>query len=146
MFVGNLLERLDTQNNALPDDARLIDAAKMLNQGNEIILIVNHAGTLLGVVTKTDVVRQISHCQGGACLCPVTAAMTGDVVTCTATDTLQNVSQWMKERQLKNIPVVDDCHRPIGVLTARLILRKLLGEVENEEAQLIDYVKGIGYR
>ena len=52
----------------------------------------------------------------------------------------------MKERHLKNIPVVAADNRPIGVLTAQAILRVLLGDVEYEEAQLVDYVKGVGYR
>ena len=52
----------------------------------------------------------------------------------------------MKAQHLKNVPVVDVDHRPLGVLTARAVLHALLGEVEHEEALLTDYVKGIGYR
>ena len=52
----------------------------------------------------------------------------------------------MKARHLKNIPVVDADRRPLGVLTARAILRVLLGGAEFDEAQLMDYVKGVGYR
>ena len=59
---------------------------------------------------------------------------------------MQDVSERMKERHLKNIPVVDRDNRPLGVLTARAILRALLGDAKYEEAQLIDYVKGVGYR
>ena len=59
---------------------------------------------------------------------------------------LQDVSKLMKRRHLKNVPVVDGDGWPIGVLTARAVLRVLLSDAEYEEAQLIDYVKGIGYR
>ena len=52
----------------------------------------------------------------------------------------------MKERHLKNIPVVTADNRPIGVLTAQAILRVPLGDAEYGEAQLVDYVKGVGYR
>tara|TARA_R100000935_G_scaffold19681_4_gene37725 strand:- start:93 stop:251 length:159 start_codon:yes stop_codon:yes gene_type:complete len=52
----------------------------------------------------------------------------------------------MQQRHLKNIPAVDADNRPVGVLTARIILRALLGDAEYEEAQLIDFVKGVGYR
>lgn len=52
----------------------------------------------------------------------------------------------MKARHLKNIPVVDGENRPIGVVTARAVLRVLLSDAEFEEAQLIGYVKGVGYR
>ncbi len=32
------------------------------------------------------------------------------------------------------------------LLTARAVLRVLLSDAEYEEAQLVDYVKGVGYR
>lgn len=61
-------------------------------------------------------------------------------------DRLKSVSELMQQRHLKNIPAVDADNRPVGVLTARIILRALLGDAEYEEAQLIDFVKGVGYR
>ena len=51
----------------------------------------------------------------------------------------------MKERKLKNIPVVDKDSRPVGILHARDILQVLLKESKDEEAMLRDYVMGIGY-
>ena len=51
----------------------------------------------------------------------------------------------MKERKSKNIPVVDQDSRPIGLLHARDILQVLLKESEDEESMLRDYVMGIGY-
>jgi predicted transcriptional regulator len=50
-----------------------------------------------------------------------------------------------KQRHLKNIPVIDSNSRPIGVLNARDALEVLLGEVENEEVLLRDYVMSVGY-
>ncbi len=72
--------------------------------------------------------------------------MTRDVALCRGSDRLEDVSELMKQRHLKNIPVVDTDNRPIGILTARLILRALLSDAEHEEAQLIDFIDGVGYR
>jgi len=130
----------------ITDDARLIEAAKLLSSGTDLVIVCDSAGAIQGVVTKTDVVRQISVCQGATCMCPVSTVMTRDVALCREADLLQDVSKLMKERHLKNIPVVAADNRPIGVLTARAILRVLLGDAEYEEAQLADYVKGVGYR
>jgi len=58
---------------------------------------------------------------------------------------VEEILQWMKERKLKNIPVVDKDSRPVGVLHARDILQVLLAESKDEEAMLRDYVMGIGY-
>lgn len=146
MFVEDMLEAARERLVTIADDARLIEAAKLLTSGTDLVVVRDGAGVLQGVVTKTDVVRQISVCQGATCLCPVSTVMTRDVALCRGSDHLQDVSERMKARHLKNIPVVDGDNRPIGVLTARAVLRILLGDAEYEEAQLVDYVTGVGYR
>lgn len=146
MFAKDMLEAARERLVTIADDARLIEAAKLLTSGTDLVVVRDGAGVLQGVVTKTDVVRQISVCQGATCLCPVSTVMTRDVVLCRGSDRLQDVSERMKARHLKNIPVVDGDNRPLGVLTARAVLRVLLGDAEYEEAQLVDYVKGVGYR
>ena len=80
------------------------------------------------------------------------AAMTRDVVLCRPGDLLRDVWARMRERGLKNIPVVDPDTRPLGALHARDILQVLLKESKNEEStlrdeelMLRDYVMGVGY-
>jgi len=146
MFVKGMLELAREGLVTVTDDARLIEAAKLLSSGTDLVIVCDSEGGLRGVVTKTDVVRQISECDGATCMCPASKVMTREVVMCRGSDLLRDVSKLMKERHLKNIPVVAEDNRPIGVLTAQAILRVLLGDAEYEEAQLVDYVKGVGYR
>lgn len=146
MFVEELSETARESLVAITEDAKLVEAAKLLTSRTDLLVVCDGEGTLRGVVTKTDVVKQISVCQGATCMCPVSTVMTRDVALCREKDLLQNVSVLMKERHLKNVPVVDGDNRPLGVLTARAVLRALLSDAEFEEAQLINYVKGIGYR
>ena len=72
--------------------------------------------------------------------------MTRDVVLCRSEEPLRDVWARMKERRLKNIPVVGQNSRPQGLLHARDILQLLLSETESDEALLRDYVMGVGYR
>jgi len=146
MFIEALIPTAREKLVTIGEGAPLIEAAELLSSGSDIVLVCNNDGVLAGIVTKTDVVRQISHCQGASCTCPLATVMTRDVVSCRGQDALAEVSQRMMERHLKNIPVVDSNERPLGVLTARAILRVLLGDAEFDEAQLMDYVKGVGYR
>ena len=60
--------------------------------------------------------------------------MTRTVVLCRPGDRLHEVWSVMKERRLKNIPIVDQDVRPLGVLNARDALEALLEEVEYEES------------
>ncbi len=146
MFVETILEAAREKLVTIADDAPLIEAAKLLTTGTDVVLVCDLEGVLQGVVTKTDVVRQISTCQGATCICPVSTVMSRDIVLCRATDRLSDVAAQMKQRHLKNLPAVDEANRPIGLLTARAVLRMLLGDAEYQEAQLVDYVKGVGYR
>jgi CBS domain-containing protein len=146
MFVEALMSTAREKLVTIGGGAPLIEAAGLLSTGTDSVLVCDDDGVMAGVVTKTDVVRQISHCQGASCTCPVSTVMTRDVLSCRAPDKLADVSRRMMDRHFKNIPVVDSNDRPLAVLTARAILRVLLGDSEFDEAQLMDYVKGIGYR
>jgi CBS domain-containing protein len=146
MLVEDMPEAARARLVTIAVDDTLIKAAKLLTSGVDIVVALDRDGALQGVVTKTDVVRQISICQGAACHASVSSVMTRDVVLCRGSDRLEDVSERMKARHLKNIPVVDGGNRPTGLLTARAVLRVLLGAAEHEEAQLVDYVKGVGYR
>jgi predicted transcriptional regulator len=73
------------------------------------------------------------------------AVMTKEVLACRPGDLLNEVWSRMKDRGLKNIPIIDQDCRPLGVLNARDALQALMQEVENEEALLRDYVMCAGY-
>lgn len=128
-------------------DAPVIEAATLLRDGrSDLVVVCDANGLLSGVVTKSDVVAQISRCLGASCTTGVFSIMTRDVTFCRPGDWLRDIWSVMKERQLKNIPVTDESLRPIGILSARDALQALMQEVEQEETLLRDYVMCVGYR
>jgi CBS domain-containing protein len=145
MYVERLLpvarERLIT----MAGNASLIEAAHLLHKGTDLVTVCSPAGLLIGVVTKTDIVGQMSRCQGAGSAVADSLAMTRDVVVCRPDELLLDVWERMKSRKVKNIPVVDKDYRPIGVLHARDVLQVLLEESQDEESLLRDYVMGVGY-
>lgn len=147
MFVDGMPDQMRKRLVMVADDAPLMDAAKCLLDPNIGLVVVHRSdGSLAGVVTKTDVVRQIGHCQGSACMTAASVVMTPTVTLCHPGDWLHDVWSVMKERGPKNIPVVDQDSRPIGVLNVRDALEILLKEAEDDEALLRDYVMCVGYR
>jgi CBS domain-containing protein len=129
------------------DDALLAEAARFLD-GRHINLVVvcDKGGAMVGIVTRTDVVRQMSLCQGCGCTAAVRTVMTKDVTFCRPGDLLQDVWSIMKERKLLHVPIVGEDFRPLGVINARDALLVLLEGSEHEAALMRDYVMGIGYR
>jgi CBS domain-containing protein len=128
------------------DNATLVDAARLLSAGHDLVVVCSATGSLVGVITKTDIVGQISHCEGYGCTNAVSSVMTRDVVLCRSMDGLSEVWSIMKDRGLKNVPIMNEEARPVGVLNARDALEALLEEAEDEELLFRDYVMGIGYR
>jgi CBS domain-containing protein len=145
VYVERLLPAAREKLVTITGDAPLMEAANLLHKGTDLVIVCDSAGLVAGVITKTDVVGQMGRCPGGSCTMAASLTMTRDVVICRRGELLQEVWKRMKERKLKNIPVVDKDPRPVGVLHARDILQVLLEESKDVEAMLRDYVMGIGY-
>lgn len=129
------------------DDDLLTKAASLLD-GRHINLVVvcNNDGAMVGIITRTDVVRQMSLCQGCGCKVDVGSVMTGDVISCQLEDSLQDVWSTMREQNFLHVPIVDDNLKPLGVINERDALCLLLEESKYEENLMRDYVMGVGYR
>lgn len=74
MLVEQLLQVSHKRLVTIADNAPMIQAAKLLCQGSDLVVVCSSAGLLTGVITKTDVVSQLSDCQGTSC---TTAASLG---------------------------------------------------------------------
>ena len=145
-FVERMLPTARKRLVTIGGDSPLIDAAKLLREPHTDIVVVCSCDELLaGVITKTDLVRAISQGQGSGCATAASTVMTRTVILCRPNDLLHDIWSIMKGRGLKNIPVVDQDSRPIGVLNARDALEVLLEEAEYEEGLLRDYVMCVGY-
>ena len=145
-LVERLLPAARARLVTIAGDASLLDAARLLRAGTDLVVVCALAGAVVGVITKTDVVARISECQGAAFTIAAAGVMSADVLLCAPGDLLQDVWSKMKARGLKNIPIVGADGRPVGVLNARDALSVLMQEVKDEESLLRDYVMGVGYR
>lgn len=146
-LIHALLPRARERLIVISEVAPVVDAARLLTVAHTgLVVVCSPEGHTAGVVTKADVVREISTCTGCSCTTRVSDIMTKDVICCSPRQSLSEVWAVMKEKALKQIPVVGDDQRPLGVLYANDALETLLSEVENSEVSLRDYVMGVGYR
>jgi CBS domain-containing protein len=128
-------------------DEPLTEAAKLLTDTHRALLVAcGDSGVMAGVVTKTDVVRQVACCDGDLSAAKIGAVMTQAVTCCYKEDDLHGVLGIMKTRGFVHIPVIDLQSKPIGVVNARDALQALLREVTDEELLLRAYVMGVGYQ
>lgn len=65
MLVEQILSATREKPLTIRDTAALMEAARLLNGRNANLAVVcSFDGLMVGVITKTDVVAQISQCQG----------------------------------------------------------------------------------
>jgi CBS domain-containing protein len=106
MFVERMLPAARSRLVIIREDAPLIDAATLLRDlDSDLVVVCNSGELLVGVITKTDVARQISHCGGAGCVTAASTVMTRTVILCRPGDRLHEVWSVMKERRLQNVPI-----------------------------------------
>ncbi len=146
MLIEKFLPTARKRMHCIESHAKLLEAARLLERDHDMLLVCDTEGLMVGVLTKTDAVRQIGICTGASCTAPVIEAMTCEVMAETPKGQLKDAWEMMKTRGLKNIPVVDPDGKPLGVLNARDVLQNLWQEVQQEEDLLFNYVMNVGYR
>lgn len=147
LYVDQILPKTRDRLVTIGADEPLTKAAEFLFEPRcRMLVVCNAKGAMIGVVTRTDIIREIQHCQGCACTRWCSSVMTSNVISCRADDRIDHIWTTMKERGLHSIPVIDSERKPIGLLSARDALEARLASVEYEEGLLRDYVMCVGYR
>lgn len=145
MFVERLHSWTSPRLAMVGRDASVHDAAAALSRpGIGLVVVCDAAGSLEGVLSKSDLVRHL----GRSNVAPpsVSTLMSTAVVACGPKDDVHEVWQAMAARNLQNIPVLEDGARPVGILDIRDAMKALFEEEEIQERMLFNYVTGVGYR
>ncbi|MFI6518482.1 CBS domain-containing protein [Spirillospora sp. NPDC050679] len=102
---------------ALPLDATLFEAARVMRDEGIGDVLVTFAGRLCGMVTDRDiVVRAVAESRNTA-LTPLGDVCTADLITVGPDDDTDTAVRLMRERAVRRLPVVDEAHRPVGIVT-----------------------------
>ncbi len=112
---------------------------------NRMIVVCAEDSTVSGVVTRGDVLRGI-HRENATPSTRCDAVMSKQVKACTAKDSLDDVWSKMSTHNLNAMPIVDDAGKPVGVLSSKCVLVKLLSEARQQDKLMREYIDGMGYR
>ncbi len=108
----------------MKEDASISQVDKILRKyGHSGIPIVNNAGGLVGIITRKDVDKAISH---GLSHAPVKGFKSHSVVKAGANTSIGEVQNLMMENGIGRIPITDK-NKIIGIITRKDILRFLHG-------------------
>ncbi len=117
--------------------ARLIETLAEQNVG---ALVVVDSGTVMGIVSERDVVRQL-HFQGTELLnCRVSEIMTKEVHTCSPSDTVDSLASTMTQRRVRHMPVLVD-GKLAGIVSIGDVVKSRMSELESDREQLESYIE-----
>jgi CBS domain-containing protein len=143
MNVQSILSAKGSAVATIDSTATLAQAtASLRDHGVGALVVSSGGGTIEGILSERDVVRALAAHGGGTLGRSVASAMSTDVVTCRAEDTVDELMAMMTARRFRHLPVVDDSGAIAGIVSIGDVVKHRLGELENENQQLFDYIQG----
>lgn len=140
MTVRAILDAKGRQVVSIGADALVSSAVKIMSERRIGALLVMAGGTIEGIISERDIVRELGE-RGGAILDePVRIVMTSKVMTCRRSDTVGSVMEKMTDGKFRHLPVVEE-GQLIGLISIGDVVKHRVMEYENEQEALRDYIK-----
>ncbi len=121
--------------------ASLSDATAQLRDRGVGALVVSDDGRHIdGIVSERDVVRALAAHGSSALGRTVGSAMSTEVVTCGADDSVDDLMAAMTERRIRHLPVLDGDGLLAGIISIGDVVKARLGELQTENQALAEYI------
>ena len=122
-----------------PDQTLLSAAAELGKRRIGALVVVVPDGSVVGIVSERDIVAAIA--KGGAAMLDQTVSevMSSDVITCTPSDTMEQLMSAMTEQRIRHLPVVSD-GALVGIVSIGDVVKRRVAEIQDEATALGDYI------
>jgi CBS domain-containing protein len=140
MIVRHIIEQKGRMVYALPPEAPVIDAVRMMADKHVGALLVMRGEALAGIVSERDYARKVVLKGRSSSDTPVADIMTASVITVSPDDTLESCMRVVTEKRIRHLPVVDR-GKVVGVVSIGDLVKHLLEEKEKTIEQLQEYIR-----
>jgi CBS domain-containing protein len=105
-------------------DRPVADAVAAMREHRVGCLLITHHGKLVGIFTERDLLTKVLA-PGLGLSVPLRECMTANPVTVGPREPVRAAVQKMQDGGYRHLPVVDEENRPVGILSAKKIVRYL---------------------
>ena len=141
MNVKTILGNKGADVATIGQQASLGDATAQLRDRGVGALVVSDDGRHIdGIVSERDVVRALAAHGASALGRTVGSAMSTDVVTCAADDSVEQLMAAMTEKRIRHLPVIDEDGVLAGIISIGDVVKARLGELQSENQALSEYI------
>ena len=140
-LVQHLLDSKGNDVISIAPDRSVLDAIKLMAEKGIGSLVVMDGDRLVGILSERDYARKVILKGRASDSTPVADIMTGEVLTTTATATIDQCMQIMTDRKCRHLPVLDG-DRVIGVVSIGDLVQAIIADQKAEIEQLEHYIAG----
>jgi CBS domain-containing protein len=114
-------------------------AKKLAAKNIGAMVIIGPNGKVEGIISERDIIRAVAQ-RGAASLSePVSEVMTRTVVSCSESDTLDQLMATMTAGRFRHLPVIED-KALAGIVSIGDVVKHHIAEVEMEASALRTYI------
>ena len=140
MIIGQILKsKASGVMTARPNDTIHEIAVQLTNRKIGAIVIVGDDGNVSGILSERDIIRLIAEHGTAALAMAAKEGMTREVVSCTRTNTLDEIMEMMTRGRFRHLPVLDD-GALVGIISIGDIVKHHTAEVELEVSAMRGYL------
>ena len=121
-------------------DSLLHAVRKLIEHGVGSALILNEDETIAGIFSERNVVKVLEELEGDCLTINVGEAMTRDVMCCREEDSAGSLMKRMTDGRFRHMPVVDEYHKVIGVVSIGDVVKSRIQEIEMEVNAMRNYI------
>jgi CBS domain-containing protein len=140
MYVDTILRKKGDTVITVEPDCLVSQAAQTLHEKRiGAALVRDAAGSIVGILSERDIVRGVALNQEACLNMKVKELMTRPVITCSRTDSIEQIMELMTERRVRHLPIMDEGVL-IGIISIGDVVKQRISEIEHESQALKQYI------
>jgi CBS domain-containing protein len=141
MKVRDILKVKGSQVYTIGPDQTVLDAVAILMQHRiGALLVRDRAGTVSGIISERDVLRECLHRSADLGRIAVREVMTSDLVVCVPDDDVDYAMGIVTKNRVRHLPIMDD-DGVAGIISIGDLVKAGLEEAEYENRYLKEYIQ-----
>ena len=140
MLVSQIIKHKGSDVFTVSPDASLSEAARELNEKGVGALVVKDGGSVVGIVSERDIVRELAAGGTSALERGVREHMTRDVIFASPHETVDALLARMTDRRVRHLPVVSGQGELCGLVSIGDLVKHKISEIEAEAQTLKNYI------
>lgn len=141
MRIADVLRSKGSAVSTVTPETSVTELLAGLVENNIGAMVVAGPNGLAGMASERDVVRKLHEQGAGLLTRPVAEIMTTAVVTCTPSDSVDDLSVLMTRHRVRHVPVLEQ-GRLAGVVSIGDVVKTRLEELEETHEHLAAYISG----